>query len=62
MIFMHMNDRCRCIDKPLEGAFIIGKIYKCGYGIDCRFAIDGNGERVWFDEIKFYWYFAVIKE
>lgn len=48
---------CTCYCLPPEGKFIIGKIYSWRYIIDGIVVTDENGREIYFDEIKFLWYF-----
>ena len=41
----------------MDGDFIIGNIYNWSYTIDGILVIDENNKEIYFDEIKFLWFF-----
>lgn len=53
-------EKCQCYCLPPEGRFTVGSIYPWSYVIDGLYAIDDNGQKIFFDEIKFLWYFKKI--
>lgn len=53
-------DKCRCHHIPKEGFFQIGKEYEYSYIIDGIYVIDGNGDRIDFNDCTFLWYFAKL--
>ncbi|MCI8900111.1 MAG: hypothetical protein HFH76_05680 [Lachnospiraceae bacterium] len=53
-----MNKRfCECYELPGQGVFIIGSQYLWHYIIDGIAVEDENGTDVFFDAIKWLWYF-----
>ena len=48
---------CKCYDLPPEGKFVIGNIYHWGYVIDGIYVTDESNTDIYFDEIKFLWFF-----
>lgn len=49
--------KCKCYCLPLEGEFIIGNIYNCSYIIDGIQVTDESSREIYFDEIRFLWFF-----
>lgn len=55
---VYMNKRfCECYELPGQGVFIIGSQYLWHYIIDGIAVEDENGTDVFFDAIKWLWYF-----
>ena len=49
---------CYCL--PMEGKFIVGNIYTWSYIIDGIQVTDESDQEIFFDEIKFLWFFQKI--
>ena len=50
--------KCKCHNIPNEGKFIIDKEYYWSYVIDAIYVIDDIGEKVYFNDFTFLWYFT----
>ena len=50
-------EKCKCYYLPMDGDFIIDNIYNWSYTIDGILVTDENNKEIYFDEIKFLWFF-----
>ena len=52
--------KCRCHHVPNEGNFKVGAEYEYSYIIDGIYIIDDNGDRFYFNDHAFLWYFTKL--
>ncbi|WP_295088525.1 hypothetical protein [Ruminococcus sp.] len=53
-------DKCQCHHNPKYGCFQIGAEYQYSYIINGICVIDDNGDRYYFDDYTFLWYFTKL--
>ena len=53
-------EKCKCYCLPMEGKFVVGNIYAWFYIIDGIQVTDESSKEIYFDEIKFLWFFQKI--
>ena len=54
------KNKCRCHSIPKNGIFQVGTDYEYSYIIDGIYVIDDNGDKFYFDDYTFLWYFAKL--
>ena len=53
-------EKCKCYCLPMEGKFVVGNTYTWSYIIDGIRVTDERNQEIYFDEIKFLWFFQKI--
>ena len=53
-------EKCKCYCLPMEGRFVVGNMYTWSYIIDGIQVTDESNQEIYFDEIKFLWFFQKI--